>query len=104
MIRVSVPIDLGTAITAGASAFALATPIRVVTLLELAVARVLGHRAPSDKRARVLRSTLAGLRAGSFALDVDGRQIEDADDVVVCSGGSATLRFFALRPVASTLE
>ncbi|MBV8601411.1 MAG: hypothetical protein JO359_07590 [Candidatus Eremiobacteraeota bacterium] len=98
MIRVPVPIDLGTAVTADASAFALATPIRVVTLLELAIARVLGGRAPQDKRERALRTTVAGLRAGSFVVDVDGRRIDDPDRIVVCSG-SATLRFFALRGV-----
>lgn len=97
MIRVPVPIDLGTAITADATAFMLATPIRVATLLEFAIARVLGRRAPADKRNRTLRSTLAGLRAGTFLLIVDGRQIDDPERVVVCSGGSATLRFFARR-------
>lgn len=100
MIRVPVPIDLGTAVTAGASAFVLATPIRVVTLLELAIARVLGRRAPPDRRDRALRTTLAGLRDGKFRLDVDGRPIDDPDAVVVCSG-SATLRFFAHRGVIS---
>ena len=94
MIRVPVPIDLGTTLTAGASAFALATPIRVVTLLELAISRVLGGRAPADKRDRALRSTLAGMRAGTFQLHVDGRHIDDPERVIVCSG-SATLRFFA---------
>ena len=98
MIRVPVPIDLGTAVTANATAFALATPIRVATLLELAIARVLGHRSPPDKRDRALRTTLAGLRSGSFFVDVDGQRIDDPDRVIVCSG-SATLRFFALRGV-----
>lgn len=96
MVRVPVPIDLGTAVTAGATAFALATPIRAVTLLELAIARVLGRRAPADKRDRTLRATLAGLRAGTFSLHIDGRQIDDPERVIVCSG-SATLRFFARR-------
>jgi hypothetical protein len=97
MIRVSVPIDLGTAVTAGATAFMLVTPIRVATLIEFAIARVLGRRAPPDKRDRALRSTLAGLRAGTFSLHVDGRQVDDPDRVIVCSGGFATLRFFARR-------
>src|SRR4051812_35211062 len=57
MIRVPVPIDLGTALTCGASAFALATPVRVATLIELAIGRVLGHRAPPDKRDRALAAT-----------------------------------------------
>jgi hypothetical protein len=103
MIRVSVPIDLGTAITADASAFAMVTPIRVATLIELAVVRVLGRRAPPDKCARAIRTTLAGLRNGSFALDIDGKLINDPDKVVVCSG-SATLRFFAHRTVTSAFE
>ena len=98
------PIDLGTAVTAGASVFALVTPIRVATLIELAIARTLGRRAPADKCARVTRSTLAGLRAGSFSLHIDGRVIGDPDDVVVCSGGCATLRFFTHRPVITTIE
>ena len=95
MIRVPVPIDLGTAVTAGASAFALVTPVRVATLLELAISRVLGRRAPADKRDRALRATLAGMRAGTFMLDVDGRHVDDPERIIVCSGGSATLRFFA---------
>ena len=96
MIRVPIPIDLGTAVTAGASAFVLATPIRVATLLELAIGSALGRRAPAEKRDRALRATLAGLRDGSFHLDVDGRWIDDPERVVVCSG-CATLRFFAHR-------
>ncbi|HEY1727103.1 MAG TPA: hypothetical protein VGG22_01835 [Candidatus Baltobacteraceae bacterium] len=104
MIRVPVPIDLGTAMTARASVFALVTPIRVATLIELAIARTLGRRAPPDKCARVMNSTLAGLRTGSFSLDIDGRRIHDPDDVVVCSGGAATLRFFSHRSVITSIE
>ena len=103
MIRVSVPIDLGTAVTTGATAFALATPVRVATLLELAIARALGRRAPEDKRARTLRSTLAGMRAGTFLLHVDGTPIDDPERVVVCSG-SATLRFFTRRTFVTSIE
>jgi len=106
MIRVPVPIDLGTAVTAGATAFTLVTPIRVATLLEIAIARVLGRRAPADKCARTLRTTLAGLRAGTFALHIDGREVNDPEHVVVCTGGSATLHFFARRRtgVVSSVE
>jgi hypothetical protein len=104
MIRVSVPIDLGTAMTSGATVFALVTPIRVATLIELAIARTLGRRAPADKCARVMKSTLAGLRTGSFSLDVDGRRIGDPDDVIVCAGGTATLRFFTHRRVTTSIE
>ena len=100
MIQVPVPIDLGTAVTADATAFVLATPVRVATLLELAIARVLGRRAPPDKRDRALRTTLAGLRTGKFHLHVDGRPIDDPERVVVCSG-SVTLRFFARRSIVS---
>ncbi len=104
MIRVSVPIDLGTAMTAGASVFALVTPMRVVTLIELAITRTLGRHAPADKCARVLNTTLAGLRAGSFSLDIDGRRLGDPDRIVVCTGGSATLRFFAHRSVITSID
>jgi hypothetical protein len=103
VIRVPVPIDLGTAVTAGATAFTFVTPIRVATLLELAIARALGRRAPAEKRDRTLRSTLAGLRAGTFLLHVDGQPVEDPDRVVVCSG-SATLRFYTRRHIASAIE
>jgi len=103
VIRVPVPIDLGTAVTANATAFALVTPIRVGTLLELAIARALGRRAPPDKRDRTLRATLAGLRAGSFLLHVDGMPVDDPDRVVVCSG-CATLRFYTRRGLVSTIE
>lgn len=103
MIRVPVPIDLGTAVTAGATAFTFVTPMRVGALLELAIARALGRRAPADKRERALRSTLAGLRAGSFLLHVDGKPIDDPDRVIVCSG-SVTLRFFTRRSIVSAIE
>lgn len=103
MIRVPVPIDLGTAVTAGATAFAFVTPVKVGTLLELAIARALGRRAPPDKRERAIRSTLAGLRAGTFRLHVDGNPVDDPDRVVVCSG-SVTLRFFTGRSVVSSIE
>jgi hypothetical protein len=103
VIRVPVPIDLGTAVTADATAFVLITPIRVATLLELAIARALGRRAPADKRDRTLRSTLAGLRAGTFFLHVDGKPVDDPDRIVVCSG-SATLRFYTRRSIVSTIE
>ena len=103
MIRVPVPIDLGTAVTAGATAFALVTPMKVATLLELAIARALGRRAPQEKRERTLRSTLAGLRSGTFLLHVDGTPVNDPDRVVVCAG-SVTLRFFTRRSIASAIE
>lgn len=97
VIRVPVPIDVTTIVTSACGAFAYATPLRVEHLISLAVGAALGTRAPQDKRERVLRSTLAGLRAGEFTVDVDGRRFERPDDVVVCAG-IANLRFFALRP------
>jgi hypothetical protein len=100
MVRVAVPIDLATAVTAGATAFALATPIRAATLLELAIARVLGRRAPLDKLGRAFDAAVSEMRAGTFRLHVDGRWVDDPDTVIVCSG-CATLRFFAHRPVVS---
>jgi hypothetical protein len=100
VIRVAVPIDVGTIAAEASGTFALATPLRVDELLALAVREALGTRAPQDKLERVIRSTLAGLRAGKFAVDVDGRLFERADDVVVCSG-SAALRFFACKPQPS---
>lgn len=77
----------------GSGAFALATPLRVGHLVGLAIREALGARAPEDKRQRTLRTTIAGLRAGRFVVDVDGRLFRDPDDVVVCKD-SVTLRFF----------
>lgn len=88
-------------VTTGSGAFALATPMRVETLVRLAVTEALGPRAPQDKRDRVLRSTLAGLTAGTFLLDVDGRLFDRLDDTVLCSE-IATLRFFSRRGVRTT--
>jgi len=94
VIRVAVPLDVGTIAATRSEAFALATPLRVEELLKLAVYEALGSRAPQDKRERGLRATLAGLRAGRFVVDVDGRLFGRVDDVVLCSG-TATLRFFS---------
>lgn len=88
-------------VTTGSGAFALATPMRVETLVRLAVTEALGPRAPQDKRDRVLRSTLAGFRAGTFLLDIDGRLFERLDDTVMCSE-TVTLRFFLRRSVRTT--
>lgn len=93
MIRVRVPLDLHAVTANGSGAFALATPLRVRDLILLAVREVLGSRAPHDKIVRNLRTTLAGLRAGRFTVDIDGREFADAEDVVVC-GGVADIRFF----------
>lgn len=94
VIRVPVPIDVGTIAATESSVFAHATPIRADRLLALAVLEALGPRAPQDKRARAVRTTLAGFFAGLFAIEVDGRIIDDPGAMVVC-GNVATLRFFA---------
>lgn len=94
VIRVPVPIDVGTIAETASCAFALATPLRVDRLLTLAVLEALGTRAPQDKRERGIRRTLAEFAAGSFVVDVDGRVYDRPDDVVVCTG-VASLRFFS---------
>jgi len=96
VIRVPVPVDIGTIVAEGSGAFALATPLRVGELLALAVREVLGSHAPHDKLERGIRTTLGGLRAGKFVVDIDGRIFVDPDDVVICSQYAA-LRFFARR-------
>jgi hypothetical protein len=101
MIRVRVPIDIGIVVTTSCEAFALATPLRVETLIALAVDEALGPRAPRDKRERTLRSTLASFRAGAFHIDVDGRLVERIDETIMCAG-VATLRFFLRRGVRTT--
>lgn len=94
MIRVPIPIDVGTIAATASCAFALATPIRVDRLVALAVTEAMGSRAPADKRARGVSATLAGFAAGEFVVDVDGRVFSRPDDVAVCAG-TATLRFFS---------
>ena len=93
MIRVRVPIDVNTVLCSDSTAFALATPLRVGELLTHAVLDALGPRAPQDKRQRMVASTHAGLNAGAFCVEIDGRLYEHCDDVAVVSG-TATLRFY----------
>jgi hypothetical protein len=93
MIRVKVPLDLHAVAVGGSGAFALATPLRIRDLLTFAVREALGSRAPQDKFSRSIRRTLAGLAAGDFIVDVDGRGFVDADAIVVCEG-TADIRFF----------
>lgn len=102
MIRVPIPIDLGTVAQTASGAFALATPLRVDRLLALAVTQALGARAPHDKRERAVRTNLAAFLAGRFVLDIDGR-IYDRPEVVVLCAGVATLRFFSLEHGRRTL-
>jgi len=96
VITVRVPVDLHAVARSGCSAFATATPLRLYHLLSLAVREALGARAPHEHFARSLRATLAGLRAGRFTVDVDGRTFEDPDEVVVCRA-TARVRFFLAR-------
>lgn len=93
MIRVKVPLDLHAVVRAGSGAFALATPLRIRDLLAFAVREAIGGRAPRDKFSRSMHRTLAGLAAGDFTIDVDGRSFTDADAVVVCER-TADVRFF----------
>jgi hypothetical protein len=93
MIRVRVPLDIHAVACNGSGAFALATPLRVRDLLSLAVREAIGTRAPADKFARSLRTTLNGLSCGRFTVDIDGRVFNDADAVVMC-GEIADVRFF----------
>lgn len=101
MIRVPIPIDIGTIAATGSDAFALATPLRVEALIGLAVNEALGPRAPQDKRERTLRATLSGFLAGKFRVHIDGRFFDRLDDTVVCAG-TATLRFFHHRGVRAS--
>ncbi len=96
MLRVAVPIDVSAVTRTASAAFALATPLRVDDLVRAAVFESLGSRAPQDKRDRVLRSTLDGMRAGRYAVEIDGRRYDDPDEIAVCSG-IVTVRFFLRR-------
>ena len=93
MIRVKVPLDLHAVAAGGSGAFALVTPMRVRDLLAFAVREVVGLRAPGDKFSRSVHRTLAGLLAGDFTIDVDGRCFTDPDAVVLCET-TADIRFF----------
>jgi hypothetical protein len=62
-------------------------------LLALAVRESIGQRAPRDKFLRSMARTLAGLEAGDFTVEIDGRTFADADTVVVCTG-TVGVRFF----------
>lgn len=96
MFRVAVPIDVSAVSRAASTAFALATPLRVGDLVEAAVLEALGPRAPQDKRERVLRSTIAGLVAGTYVVEIDGRLYADPEEIAVCAG-TAAVRFFHCR-------
>ncbi|GAC1392385.1 MAG: hypothetical protein NVSMB31_10490 [Vulcanimicrobiaceae bacterium] len=95
-----VPVDLHAIATTACAAFAAATPLRIEKVVELAVKESQGARAPADKVQRSISSTLAGLYAGNFTVDVDGRTFASPDDVVVCAG-CANVRFFLGSQAAS---
>jgi hypothetical protein len=97
VIRVRVPLDLHSVADAGSAAFAAATPLRVRDLVALAVREAIGLRAPADKFARSLERTIAGLAAGDFFVNVDGRTFTDPEAVVLCDGASV-VRFFLASP------
>jgi hypothetical protein len=99
---VPIPIDVGTVGATGSYVFALATPLRVDRLLELAVREALGTRAPQDKRERGIRTTLDGFLSGRFVVDIDGRIYARPGDVVMRSG-KVTLRFFSTEPSRRSL-
>jgi hypothetical protein len=103
MIRVKVPLDLHAVALGGASVFALATPLRIRDLLTFAVREAIGARAPHDKFSRSVHRTLAGLAAGDFTVDVDGRTFADADAVIVCEQ-TADVRFFLTQRRRATIK
>lgn len=88
-----VPLDLHAVASTASQVFAAATPMRIDRVVELAVKEAQGARAPADKVERSIASTLAGLHAGAFTVDVDGRTFDDPSDVVMCEG-CANVRFF----------
>lgn len=96
VIMVRVPVDLHAVARSGCAAFASVTPLRLYHVLSLAVREAIGARAPREHFTRSLRATIAGLRAGRFTVDVDGRTFADPDEVVVCRE-TARVRFFLTR-------
>ncbi|MDQ6930275.1 MAG: hypothetical protein M3126_06390 [Candidatus Eremiobacteraeota bacterium] len=93
MIRIKVPLDIHAIATTACAAFAAATPMRLDRLVALAVREAQGPRAPLDRVERSVAATLAGLHAGHFTVDVDGRTFTDPKAVVVCTA-QAGVRFF----------
>jgi len=96
MIRVKVPLDVHAVAIGGSGAFALVTPLRIRDVLEFAVREAVGLRAPHDKFTRSVHRTLAGLAAGDYIVEINGRRFADADQVVVCER-TADVRFFLTR-------
>ena len=50
-----------------------------------------------------MKRTLAGLAAGDFTVDINGRHFSDGDTVVVCAG-TADVRFFITRRRSAGIE
>lgn len=96
MIRVKVPLDVHAVALGCSGAFALATPLRIRDVLKFAVREAVGLRAPHDKFSRSVHRTLAGLAAGDYIVEINGRRFTDADAVVVCER-TADVRFFLTR-------
>jgi type II secretory pathway component PulC len=65
-------------------------------VLEFAVREAVGLRAPPDKFSRSVHRTRAGLAAGDFIVEINGRRFADAETVVVCEK-IADVRFFLTR-------
>jgi len=93
VIRLKVPLDVHAVIANRSFVFARATPLRVETLVAMAVQEASGSRAPHDRVARMLQSTLRGFAEGSFVVEIDGRVYRRPGDVAVCSG-TVCIRFF----------
>ncbi len=70
------PLDIHAVASSGSGAFALATPLRVRDLISLAVREAIGLRAPQDKFARNLGTTLVGLSSGRYTVDINGRHFQ----------------------------
>ncbi|MDQ6933653.1 MAG: hypothetical protein M3160_10850 [Candidatus Eremiobacteraeota bacterium] len=88
------PLDIHAVIANRSTAFALATPLRVETLIAMAVREAGGLRAPHDKIVRMTESTLGSFAAGEFVVTIDGRAYARAGDVAVCSD-TVCIRFFS---------
>jgi len=97
VIRVRVPLDLHAVAATGCGAFSLVTPLRVDSVIKLAVRQVLGARAPADKITRSINATLSAFRAGEFTVDLNGRIFADPAQTIACAG-EMDVRFFLRVP------
>lgn len=104
VIRVRVPLDLHAVAANGSAAFALATPLRVATVVAMAVKEAIGERAPYDAFQRNLRTTLAGLADGRYRVAINGRIFRTGEAVVVCAGIANVAFFLTALPVVRQSE